>query len=196
MRGDYPFAFLDMVYPFTGDIDGTLAAASALLPFAINNARSPFYGALVESGLVLRYDAYPEMTLHTGLLHMSMSITPGHTPAEVRAVAEKTMQEFSRNGPAPELLDAARRDVTSQAIYDRDSISGLADRVGYSVGYEGFNDPAVDETDVLRATRAQVVAASRQFLSKPAIVGQLISERVQSAAPPPKPASGITDDFS
>ena len=196
MRGDYPFAFLDIVYPFSGDIGGSLAAASALLPSAINNVRSPFYSALVESGLVLRYDAYPEMTLHTGLFHLSMSITPGHTTAEVRAVAEKTMQEFARNGPAPELLAAARRDVSSAAIYDRDSISGLAERVGYSVGYEGFDDPSVDETDVLRTTRAQVVAASRQFLSKPAIVGQLISEHVQSAAPPPKPASAITDDFS
>lgn len=196
MRGDYPFAFLDIVYPFSGDIGGALAAASALLPSAINNVRSPFYRALVESGLVLRYDAYPEMTLHTGLLHLSMSITPGHTTAEVRSVAEKTMQEFARNGPAPELLAAARRDVSSEAVYGRDSISGLADRVGYSVGYEGFNDPGVDEVELLRTTRAQVVAASRQFLSRPAIVGQLISERAQSAAPPPKPASAITDDFS
>jgi len=196
MRGDYPFAFLDIVYPFSGDIGGSLAAASALLPSAINSVRSPFYHALVEGGLVLRYDAYPEMTLHTGLFHMSMSITPGHTPAEVRAVVEKTMQEFAQNGPAPELLDTARRDITSQGVYERDSISGLADRVGYSVGYEGFNNPGVDDTEVLRTTRAQVVAAARQYLSKPAIVGQLISERVQSAAPPPKPASAITDDFS
>ncbi len=196
MRGDYPFAFLDVVYPFSGDIGGREAAASALLPFAMNNARSPLYSALVESGLVLRYDAYPEMTLHTGLLHVSMSITPGHTPSEVRAVVEKTMQSFSRTGPSAELLDAARRDVLSAAIYDRDSISGLANRVGYSVGYEGFDDPAVDEIEVLRATRADVAAAARHFFHKPAVVGQLVSQRVQTAAPPPKAQSAINDDFS
>lgn len=196
LHGDYAFGFLNVAYPFVGDVGGRETDAASLLPSIINNIRSPFYRALVVSGLAYGISASPDTTLHDGLLYVAMTPKPPHTPDDVLAVFQKTMQQFVADGPAPELLAAAKREVATQNTFARDSIPGLGYLQGYVVGYELHDDPNHDATEIGKVTLDDVRAAAKTYLATPAVIGSIVADGARTAPPAPPPPKQINDDFS
>ena len=195
LHGDFAFAQATIAYPYVGDVGGPEVDAASLLPSIINNVRSPFYGALVRSGLALSVGASPDTTLHTGLLYVTLIPKPPHTIDEVLSAYNTTLAEFLRTGPSEDVVSAAKEQAATQSIFGRDSIPGLGFLAGYVVGYEGWNDPNRDSEHLAKVTRAAIIAAARKYLARPAVTGEILADGNQPGAATPAPAQ-ITDDFS
>lgn len=195
IHGDFTFGFVNVAYPFVGDVGDVETDAASLLPSIINNARSPFYKALVEGGYTLGVAASPDTTLHNGLLFISMTPKPPHTADEVVDVFERTMAQFIKDGPAPELVAAAKEEVATQTTFARDSIPGLGYVDGYVVGYEMHDTADKDEKAIARVKQSDVITAAAKFLKTPAVIGEIIADGARQAAEATPPPQRITDNF-
>lgn len=196
IHGDFTFGFVNLAYPFVGDVGDVETDAASLLPSIINNARSPFYKALVEGGYAYGVSASPDTTLHNGLLFISMTPKAPHTPEEVIAIFKRTMAQFIKDGPAPDLVAAAKEEVATQTTYARDSIPGLGYVDGYVVGYEMHESADKDEKSIAKVKQSDVVAAAAKFLRVPAVIGEIVADGSRQAAEATPPPQRINDDFS
>src|SRR6202022_3218157 len=107
MTGESPYTVVDLAYRIPGDLDAG-AAATQLFANLVNNERSTFYKALVESKLTLGYNAYADTALHQGAFHVILNVTPGVTPQAARAAFEGALAHVRTNGVDPALLTAAK----------------------------------------------------------------------------------------
>ena len=195
VKADYPFTVSDLAYRTEGDLDKGNAATEVLASI-INNQRSPFYASLVESGLTLGYNAFDDTTLNSGLLHIFFVLAPGKTPSDVRKAFESTVASLKISGVPQDLVDAAKRAVAAQAVYARDSISGLGDRYGYAIGV-ARRDPESFDAENAAVTAADVNAAMTSKLATPTVVGELTPERPKPGAQGGgKTGSSVSDNFS
>jgi zinc protease len=194
VTADFPYAVVDLAYSAPGSEDAG-SAPLQIVDSVINNERSAFYQALVVSGLTLGYQTSYDTNVHDGLYHIFFVLAPGHTGAEARAAFEHTLAKTEADGFPADLVNAAKLAVGADAIYARESVSGLGDRVGYALGVEGVNDPAVDDQRVAAATLDQVNDAAKAFMATPAVVGILtpLAPKPGEAQAPP---SGVADNFS
>jgi zinc protease len=194
ISADYPYTAIDLTYRIPGDLDRD-AAATQILANIINNTRSAFYTNLVLSKLTLGYSASADTALHAGTLQMLLVVTPGVKPADARAAYERTLAAMLRDGIDPDLLAAAKTADTRQAVYARDSISGLGDRYGYALGVEG-HDPAIDDRETEALDAATVNAAARTYLARPTVVGTLVPRTSDGRAGAAPTSSSVSDSFS
>lgn len=196
VTGDTPYTIVDLAYRIPGAADPA-STAPQVLAQVMSSDRSPFYKALVLSKLALSYSATTETTMRSGLFHVSLAVTPGHTAAEVRAAFEKTLAQVRTDGIEPDLLAAAKGGVATQAIFARDSISGLGDRYGAAIAIEGIADPALDDAEVAALTLADINAALKTYLMEPSVTGTLVPRAVKSAGnDAAAAANSVSDNFS
>ena len=195
IHGDFAFGNVTIAYPFVGDVGGVETDAASLLPSIINNIRSPFYRDMVQNGYAFGVSAYADTTLHNGLLYITLTPKPPHSPEVVVAAFERTMAQFLADGPSADLIAAAKAESATSDTFARDSIPGLGYLEGYVVGYEMHNDPLRDTRAIARVTPADVAAAARKYFARPAVVGTIVADGKQrtSATPPPRQ---INDDFT
>ena len=195
ITGDTPYEVVDLAYRIPGANDRA-STAPQVLASLMSSDRSPFYKSLVLSKLTLSYSASSETTLRSGLLHVTLSITPGHTAAEARTAYEATLAQLRTTGVDPELLAAAKGGVATQAIFARDSIAGLGDRYGAAIAIEGIADPAIDDAEVAALTPADINAALKMYLNEPSVVGTLIPRAANAKGEAGAAASSVSDNFS
>ncbi|MFN2459579.1 MAG: M16 family metallopeptidase [Candidatus Velthaea sp.] len=195
VTADYPYAVVDCAYRIPGDLHAD-AAATQVFATLLNSERSAFYRTLVLGKLALGYQAYPDTALREGIFHVVLFVTPGQRPEAVRRAFETTVRQTIRSGVDGELLAAAKTQNARQALYARDSISGLGDRYGYALGVEE-HDPALDDERIAALDAPAMNAAVAKYFAAPAVVGTLTPRfakpgRTGSAAP----GGAVTDDFS
>ncbi|MGP6156985.1 MAG: M16 family metallopeptidase [Vulcanimicrobiaceae bacterium] len=194
VTGNFPYQLLDIAYPAPGTLDDG-AGALHLVDAVIRNPRSPFYKSLVASGLTLGYSTQYDQNRYGGLYHVFLIVAPDHLAAEARDAFYETLREQERGGFPNELVNAAKTAAAAQALYARDSVDGLGERVGYALGVEGSTDPARADEKIAATSARDVTATAQRFLDVPAVVGILQptgSAAASSAAPP----TGVVDDFS
>ena len=129
----FPFEVVDLAYAIPGDTEHGEPAISTLATL-IENQRSPFYRALVESNIALGIEANADTQLHGGLLHVFIILNPGHNAGEAQAVFQATIDSILQNGFDPDLVLAAKRMTIAERLYCADSIDGLGDLAGYTYG--------------------------------------------------------------
>ncbi|MBV8602969.1 MAG: insulinase family protein, partial [Candidatus Eremiobacteraeota bacterium] len=194
VKADYPYTVLDLAYRTEGDLDkGT--AATNVVASVIDNQRSPFYKALVESGITLGYQAFDDTTLHSGTMHVLFVLAPGKTPADARKAFEATLASMRASGVPADLVDAAKRAVAAEAIYARDSISGLGDRYGYAIGV-ARRDPESFDADVAAVTVADANAVLSNQLATLGVAGELTPQRPKPGTRGGATTSSVSDNFS
>jgi zinc protease len=194
VSADYPFQVVDIAYPVPGSQDPEYAPLQ-IADAIITNQRSMFYQNLVVSGLTLGYQTSYDDNIHGGIYHVFLIVNPEHTSNQARTAFEDTLEQTERSGFPASLAKAAKISVTSNAVYARDSITGLGDRVGYALGVEGISDPALDDQKVQNATLDDVNTAARHFLATPAVVGTLTpTSRKPGDARAPS-STGVSDSF-
>jgi zinc protease len=193
VHGDYPYTVVDVAYPAPGNSDA-LSGPAQILDSVIDNQRSPFYHALVESGIALSYTTALEQNLHTGLEHVFLTVAPGHGADEARGVFLRTLAGMRTHGVPADLVAAAKKQVAANAVYARDAITGLGDRAGYALGIEG-REPERDDAAVTQASAADVGAAAAKFLREPAVVGVLVPEAPKPGASE-SAVGGVSDNFA
>jgi zinc protease len=192
---DYPYTVLDLSYRIPGDLDPE-GPATQLVGEIMSNERSTFYRALVESKLTLGYNAFADTSLHAGIFHVLLFVTPGTNPDTVRQAFDTTLTQARTNGVDASLLAAAKLSTARQAVYARDAISGLGDRYGYAIGVEK-HDPA-DDDQRFAAVDAPALnhALQTYFTAAPAAVGVLTPRNTNAHASSGTGGAVASDNFS
>jgi zinc protease len=194
VAGDFPDEVVDLVYPAPGSGDPDSAAFS-ILDSVINNPRSAFYRGLVDSGYTLGYSTQFDQNVHGGLFHVFLVVAPGHSSAQARDAFMDILETAQKDGFASDLIAAAKTSASLQALYARDSIAGLANRVGYAIAVAGLPGPETTDEKLANVADADVTLEARKFLDTPAVTALLTpSGRAGGSTGPPK--ASVTDDFS
>jgi zinc protease len=190
----FPFEILDLAYAIPGDKQAGEPEISTLATL-LENQRSPFYRALVQSNIALAIEANADTQLRGGLLNVFIVLNPGHTSEEAQAVFQSTLDGILKNGISPDLVTAAKRLTIAERVYSADSVEGMGSLAGYTYGIVGEKIGAEDAR-LAALTGEDLLAAARTYLSTPTVVGHL-----RPNASPPKGSSNksdaaATDDFS
>jgi zinc protease len=190
----FPFEILDLAYSVPGDTQPGEPAVSTLATL-IENERSPFYRALVQSNIALGIEANSDTQLRGGLLDVFIILNPGRSAAEAQSVFQSTLDSALQNGFDPDLVLAAKRLTMAERLYAADSIDGIGDLAGYTYGIVG--ERISDEDQRLAAlTPADLLAAARKYLSKPTVVGHLTPNESPPHGNSDKSSAEASDDFS
>jgi len=190
----FPFEILDLAYSVPGDTQRGEPAISTLASL-IENQRSPFYRALVESNIALAIETNADTQLRGGLLHIFIILNPGRTSAEAQAVFQSTLEAALSGGFDPELVVAAKRLTIADRLYSTDSIDGIGALAGYTYGIVGER---ISEEDARLAalTGDDLLAATRTYLSHPTVVGHLTPNESPPHGNSQKSSAAASDDFS
>jgi zinc protease len=190
----FPFEILDLAYSVPGDKQAGEPAISTLATL-LENQRSPFYQALVQSNIALGIETDPDTQLRGGLLNVFIILNPGHTGAEAQAVFQATLDQQLQSGFSPDIVTAAKRLTIADRLYSADSIDGIGGLAGYTYGIVG--EKISDEDRRLAAlTGEDLLAAARTYLSKPTVVGHLRPNESPPKGSSNKSDSAASDDFS
>ncbi len=190
----FPFEILDLAYSVPGDTQHGEPAISTISTL-LENQRSPFYRALVESNIALAIEANADTQLRGGLLHVFIVLNPGRTAGEAQAVFQATMNSMLANGLNPDLVVAAKRMTIAERLYAADSIDGIGGLAGYTYGIIG--EKLSDEDARLDAlTESDLISAARTYLSRPTVVGHLTPNESPPRGNSQKSNASASDDFS
>ncbi len=190
----FPFEVLALAYAVPGDTEKGEAAISTLSTL-IENQRSPFYQALVQTNIALAVEANSDTQLQGGLLDVFIVLNPGHTANEAQTVFQATMDNLIKNGVSPQLAHSATTMTLAERAFSGDSIEGLGDTAGYTYGIVG--EKIGDEDRRIGAlTPADLTATAAQYLAKPTVIGHLRPNDAPSRGSSNKSDATITDNFS
>ncbi|HEX3670521.1 MAG TPA: pitrilysin family protein [Candidatus Cybelea sp.] len=190
----FPFEILDLAYAIPGDTQHGEPAISTLATL-LENQRSPFYKALVESNIALAIEANADTQLKGGLLNVFIVLNPGRSSREAQSVFQATLDSVLHNGFDPDLVLAAKRLTMAERVFSADSIDGMGDLAGYTYGIVG--ERISDEDARLAAiTGDDLVAAARTYLSTPTVVGHLTPNERPPRGNSQKSSAEASDDFS
>lgn len=190
----FPFEILDLAYSVPGDTQAGEPAISTLSTL-LENQRSPFYRALVESNIALAIEANADTQLRGGLLHVFIILNPGRSAAEAQSVFQSTLDSVLQNGFDPDLVLAAKRLTIADRLFSTDSIDGIGDLAGYTYGIVG--ERISDEDNRLAAiTPGDLLAAAKKYLSRPTVVGHLTPNESPPRGNSQKVTAEASDDFS
>jgi zinc protease len=190
----FPFEILDLAYAVPGDTERGEPEISTLATL-LENQRSPFYQALVESNIALAIEASADTQLRGGLLDVFIVLNPGRSSSEAQAVFQSTLDSVLKNGFNPDLVLAAKRLTLAERLYSADSIGGIGDLAGYTYGIVG--ERISDEDARLEAiTESDLLATARTYLSHPTVVGHLSPNESPPRGNSQKSSAEASDDFS
>jgi len=190
----FPFEILDLAYSVPGDTERGEPAISTLATL-LENQRSPFYQALVESNIALAIEANADTQLRGGLLNVFIVLNPGRSSAEAQSVFQATLDAVLQHGFDPDLVLAAKRLTIAERLYSADSIDGVGGLAGYTYGIVG-EKIADEDTRLAALTGDDLVAAARKYLSRPTVVGHLTPNESPPRGNSQKASSEASDDFS
>lgn len=190
----FPFEVVDLAYAIPGDTQAGEPAVSTLSTL-INNQRSPFYQALVQSNIAVALDSNADTQLKGGLLNVFVVLNPGHTADEAQKAFQGTIDRVLKDGYDPDLVKAAKALTIGERLYSADSIDGIGDLAGYTYGI--VREKLSDEDVRLAAlTDNDVLDATRKYMSQPTVVGHLRPSDTPPKGNSQKSDAAASDDFS
>jgi zinc protease len=190
----FPFEVLDLAYAIPGDTEPGEPAVSTIATL-LENQRSPFYRALVQSNVALTIEANADTQLRGGLLNVFIVLNPGHSADEAQTIFDATLQHVLADGYDPDLVTAAKHLTIAERLYSADSIDGIGDLAGYTYGIVG--EKIADEDRRLAGLSAgDLLAATRKYLSRTAVVGHLRPSDTPPRGSSQKSTAEASDDFS
>jgi zinc protease len=190
----FPFEVLDLAYAIPGDTEQGEPAVSTIATL-LENQRSPFYRALVQSNIALTIEANADTQLRGGLLNVFIVLNPGHSADEAQTIFNATLRQVLVNGYDPDLITAAKRLTIAERLYSADSVDGLGDLAGYTYGIVG--ERIADEDRRLAALSTDdLLAATRKYLSRTTVVGHLRPNDTPPRGNSQKSTAEASDDFS
>ncbi len=190
----FPFEVVDLAYAIPGDTEPGEPAISTLSSL-IENQRSPFYQALVQTNIALAISTNADTQLKGGLLNVFVILNPGHTADEAQTVFQATMDNLIHNGVSPDLARGATRMTLADRIFSGDSITGAGSLAGYTYGIVG-EKVGDEDARIAALTPADLTAAAAKYLAKPTVVGHLRPNEARNAGNSEKSDASVTDDFS
>ena len=179
----YVLGFIAWRMPGTDSPDW---AAMNVLADVLASQRADLYG-MVPAGKALAAEfglaeAYRKASVGYGVVALPAGQDVAPALEEMRQIVNK----YATNGVPADLVDAAKRQEVSQAAFQRNSISGLADVWSNALAGEGRNSPEEDLDAIRKVTVDDVNRVAKQYLLnaptitatlKPAPNGAPVSEK-------------------
>ncbi len=193
LPGDLPYEIVDLAYPAPGSSDPD-ARTLDVIDSIVNSPRSDFHKGLVRSGYTLGYSTQFDRNARDGLYHVFIVVAPGHSSAQARNAFVDILATMVGTGFAPDLVAAAKRNAERDALFARDSMSGIGDRLGYAIA-SGDAVPH-DDDRVALVSPGELVRVARKYLGVPAVTGLLTPAPGAAGIAPNPPATSVSDDFT
>jgi len=157
----YVLGFIAWRMPGTDSPDW---AAINVLADVLASQRADLYG-MVPAGKALAAEfglaeAYRKASVSYGVVALPAGQDVAAPLEEMRQIVNK----YATNGVPAELVDAAKRQEVSQAAFQRNSISGLADVWSNALAAEGRNSPEEDLDAIRKVTVEDVNRVAKQYL--------------------------------
>ena len=156
--------------------------AISTLATLLENQRSPFYRALVQSNIALGIEANADTQLRGGLLHVFIILNPGHNgrEAQVRLSSDARLGAAERLRPRPRPRGKTDDDRRTPLL-GADSIDGIGDLAGYTYGIVA-RAASPTKTSGSRRSPAPISSPRRvRICSRPTVVGHLTPQREPAA---------------
>ncbi len=144
---------------------------------------SRLHDAMVRTGLAVSATAgYDSDAIGTGGFEIQMTPARDAAPSRVEAALEATLAKLLDEGVTEEEVARSKRQLTAGALLTLDSL-GTAPRILGSALAVGLPLDAVEywPARIRAVTRAEVEAAARAVLARPAMTGWLLPEGVGGA---------------
>jgi zinc protease len=171
-ESDFPVPLVLLGYRMPGYDSPDYAAAEIALD-VLGSQRADLYALQAEGkvlGIGVDYEPYP----HAGLAYVYVATPPNGDTASALALASNTVANYQQNGVPLDLVEAAKRREVAQALYLRNSISGLAMDWSQVVAVQGLASPDDVVARFQKVTSDDVNRVLRTYLVRDrAIVGIL-----------------------
>ncbi|MGP6159882.1 MAG: M16 family metallopeptidase [Vulcanimicrobiaceae bacterium] len=192
-ESDFPVPLALLGYRMPGYNSPDYAAAEIALD-VLGSQRADLYALQAEGkvlGTGVDYEPYPD----AGLAYVYVATPPGgDTPAALSLVSD-AIANYQKNGVPLDLVEAAKRREVAQALYSRNSITGLAMDWSQAVAVQGLASPDDVVAQLQKVTPDDVSRVLNKYLVRDqAIVGILTPK--PGAVPSGGGSLSIHDVFS
>jgi len=173
--------------------DPDAPALQVLAAILATGKSSRLYDGLVyQRQIAQQVFADADLRAQGGLFYVGGMAAPGHTVDELRAALSEEIADLQRAPVGAAALDAAKTQLLTAEIRERETIDGRANELGYSAVVEGSAARAnTDIDDLAKVTAADVQRAARRYLpDNRGVVIRYLSESQRpagAAAAPPEP---------
>ncbi|MFP5207083.1 MAG: M16 family metallopeptidase, partial [Acidobacteriota bacterium] len=158
-----PYVLGFVAYRFPGT-DSPDYAAMNILVDVLASQRADLYG-MVPAGKALAAEfglaeTYRAASVGYGLVALPAGADPKGAIGEMRQILTK----YAQDGVPADLVDAAKRSEIAQALFQRNSIPGLADVWSTALAAEGRTSPEEDVDAIRKVTLADVNRVAKAYL--------------------------------
>jgi zinc protease len=158
-----PYVLGFIAYRFPGT-DSPDYAAMNILVDVLGSQRADLYG-MVPAGKALAAEfglaeTYRKASVGYGVVALPAGANPQGAIAEMRQI----VSNYAQNGVPEDLVAAAKRSEIAQAMFQRNSIPGLADVWSTALAAEGRNSPEEDIDAIRKVTLADVNRVAKKYL--------------------------------
>ena len=158
----------------TADAPATYAAD--LLSSVLANHSSKFYKRLVDSGLTFDTNIGYYTLNHIGPITVAAQVAPEKVLEVRRAILEELTKLTDTSYITTKELDAAKRQLGINAIYERENFTSWSHTVGFWWSVAGLDYYRSYVPNMQRATKQDIARYVRQYIvGKPFVTGVLIS---------------------
>ncbi len=159
---DLPYGLAVLAYRMPGTNSPDYAACQVLSD-VLSNRRGKLYG-LVPQGKALfagfEYDPLPK----SGLGFAIAAFPKGYNTDQLTSEIGNILSEEVKTGVPSDLVEASKRHQISDAQFEKNSVSGLAQAWSDAVAVEGRNSPNDDLKMIEKVTTADVDRVAREYL--------------------------------
>lgn len=158
----------------TADAPATYAAD--LLSSVLANHSSKFYKRLVDSGLTFDTNIGYYTLNHIGPITVAAQVAPEKVLEVRRAILEELTKLTDTSYITTKELDAAKRQLGINAIYERENFTNWSHTVGFWWSVAGLHYYRSYVPNMQRATKQDIARYVRRYIvGKPFVTGVLIS---------------------
>ncbi len=164
LKTDLPYGFAIVTYRMPGSNSPDYAAAQ-ILSDVLSNQRGDLYSKLVPTGKALyagfQYSDLPESGIGFGLAVFPKG---GNSKSLIKDV-QSILDSYVKNGFPEDLVSAEKKHELTDAEYEKNSVSGLADAWSEALAVEGRNSPQDDLNALEKVTVEDVNRVAKKYLN-------------------------------
>ncbi len=159
---DLPYGLAVISYRFPGT-DSPDYAAAQVLSDVLSSQRGNLY-ALVPQGKAL-FAGFEYLSLPRSGVGFALAAFPkGYNSNNLLKEINDVLSQELKNGVSPDLVEASKRHEISDAEFQKNSVSGLAQTWSSAVAIEGRNSPDEDLQAMEKVTVNDVNRVARQYI--------------------------------
>jgi zinc protease len=193
LKTDLPYGLVAIAFRMPG-YESPDYAACQVLADVLNNQRGNLYGLAVEGKALSAGFSLSTLT-KSGLGFVTAAFAGGSEPQALLKAVRNVLADSVANGFAADLVATAKRHATTDAEFEKNSISGLAMAWSQALAIEGRQSPQEDVTAVRQVSVDDVNRVARKYLNPDQAVTAILTPQ-PSGAPTAAAGFGGRESFA